>query len=242
MKELWKVGELAKSTGLTVRTLHHYDQIGLLKPSNRTSSGYRLYCKNDIERLQQILSLRSLGFSLEQIKSCFNGTKLSPLEIIEMHLEQVRKEIKVQEKLRDQLERIARDLKIHRNITVEKFIKFIEVIKLAEKYPFTPEQMEKIKKQGELLGQEKIQEVQKEWPDLIAKVTAEMEKGTPPSDPKVQKIAKRWRELVNMFTGGDTGIESTLAKRYKEAPGYAEKFGMSQKLFDYVGQAMKALK
>ena len=68
MQSSWKVGELASLTGLTVRTLHHYDEINLLKPCEYTDSGHRLYGEEDIIRLQQILSLRQLGFSLEEIK------------------------------------------------------------------------------------------------------------------------------------------------------------------------------
>ena len=67
-QRLWKVGELAERTGLTVRTLHHYDAIGLLSPSGRTGSnhgsGHRLYTAADVARLQQILSLKMLGFSI----------------------------------------------------------------------------------------------------------------------------------------------------------------------------------
>ena len=60
--EALKVGELARRTGLTVRTLHHYDAIGLLRPSLHTEAGYRLYTAGDIARLQQVISLRQLGF------------------------------------------------------------------------------------------------------------------------------------------------------------------------------------
>ena len=66
--EALKVGELAQRTGLTVRTLHHYDAIGLLRPSLHTEAGYRLYTARDIVRLQQVLSLRQLGFSLDEIR------------------------------------------------------------------------------------------------------------------------------------------------------------------------------
>ena len=76
-ERLWKVGELAARTGLTVRTLHHYDAIGLLCPSGRTGSahgsGHRLYTGADVERLHQILCLKQLGFegALKPIKvSC----------------------------------------------------------------------------------------------------------------------------------------------------------------------------
>ncbi|MBF2016646.1 MAG: MerR family transcriptional regulator [Rivularia sp. T60_A2020_040] len=58
-----KIGKLAKQTGISVRTLHYYDEIGLLSPSGRTEADYRLYAEADIVRLQQIISLRQLGFS-----------------------------------------------------------------------------------------------------------------------------------------------------------------------------------
>lgn len=61
------VGDVAKLTGVSVRTLHHYDQIGLLRPSSRSPSGYRLYTTADLERLQEILFFRELGFDLDGI-------------------------------------------------------------------------------------------------------------------------------------------------------------------------------
>ena len=63
------VGTVARQAGVTVRTLHHYDEIGLVSPSDRTHSGYRLYGRDDIARLQEVLFFRELGFSLEEIKS-----------------------------------------------------------------------------------------------------------------------------------------------------------------------------
>ncbi len=61
------VGEVSALAGITVRTLHHYDERGLLSPSRRTESGYRLYSERDLERLQEILGWRALGFSLDEI-------------------------------------------------------------------------------------------------------------------------------------------------------------------------------
>ncbi|TQS40607.1 MerR family transcriptional regulator [Cryptosporangium phraense] len=63
----WSVGQVAASSGITVRTLHHYEAIGLLVPRGRTSSGYRQYSYDDLERLQRILAYRRLGFGLEEI-------------------------------------------------------------------------------------------------------------------------------------------------------------------------------
>src|SRR6185437_14363988 len=61
-KKSWKIGELANETGLTVRALHHYDQIGLLKPSQETEGGHRVYSTVDVEKLQKIMTLKQLGF------------------------------------------------------------------------------------------------------------------------------------------------------------------------------------
>jgi MerR family transcriptional regulator, thiopeptide resistance regulator len=63
----YSVGQVARYAGISVRTLHHYHQIGLLEPGGRTGSGYRRYAERDLERLQQVLFYRELGFPLEEI-------------------------------------------------------------------------------------------------------------------------------------------------------------------------------
>src|SRR5690625_6661432 len=68
MKEFWKVGELATLTGLTIRTLRYYDQINLFSPSRYTESGHRLYIKSNLTRLQQLLALKQIVLSLDEIK------------------------------------------------------------------------------------------------------------------------------------------------------------------------------
>ncbi|MDQ4027695.1 MAG: MerR family DNA-binding transcriptional regulator, partial [Actinomycetota bacterium] len=62
----WKIGDLARETGLTVRTLHHYDEVGLLRPSARTEAGHRLYDENGVKRLYRILALRQIGLRLDE--------------------------------------------------------------------------------------------------------------------------------------------------------------------------------
>jgi DNA-binding transcriptional MerR regulator len=63
------VGDVARLAGVSVRTLHHYDEVGLLEPSDRSDAGYRLYTTEDLERLQQILFYKELGFTLEEIRT-----------------------------------------------------------------------------------------------------------------------------------------------------------------------------
>ena len=69
----WYVKDLSKLTGVSVQTLHHYDRIDLLKPSLRSSNGYRVYSEKDLLQLQQIIALKFFGFELSQIKELLTG-------------------------------------------------------------------------------------------------------------------------------------------------------------------------
>lgn len=235
-----KVGQLARRTGLSVRTLHYYDEIGLLSPTQHTESGHRLYSDSDIARLQQIMSLKQLGLSLEAIQECLDRPGFSPRQVIELHLAQVREQIEMQCRLRDRLEAVASGLRQTGQVSVEALIELIEEVKKMETQ-FTPEQMEKIKEQGRIYGEEHIRQVEQEWPQLIEKVRSEMDNGTDPSDERVQALARRWRELVNQFTGGDPGIEKVLRNRYQEDPTAGGRVDPRMlEYMEYINKAMEA--
>jgi DNA-binding transcriptional MerR regulator len=74
----WTVGELARLAGVTVRTLHHYDRLGLVRPSERTAAGYRSYDVHDLDRLQQVLLYRELGFPLEEVATVLDDPEADP--------------------------------------------------------------------------------------------------------------------------------------------------------------------
>lgn len=77
----YTVGELASMAGITVRTLHHYDEIGLLEPSSRTPSGYRIYDDNGVDRLRTILTYRELGLSLDETREAIEGDTTNTLRL-----------------------------------------------------------------------------------------------------------------------------------------------------------------
>jgi DNA-binding transcriptional MerR regulator len=213
--EALKVGELAKRTGLTVRTLHHYDEIGLLKPSMHSEAGYRLYTAADVARLQQVLSLRQLGFSLEEVRDCLNRPGFAPLEVIRLHLARLREQIELQRKLCERLEAIAASFRTAEEVSADEFLQAMEVMTMIEKY-FTPEQHEWIKSRREEAGEEATRQMQEEWAELIAAVRAEMDAGTDPKDAKVQMLAKRWVSMVQRTTGGDPAVEQALKRLWDE--------------------------
>jgi DNA-binding transcriptional MerR regulator len=234
-----KVGELAKQTGISVRTLHYYDEIGLLSPSGRTESDYRLYAEADIVRLQQIMSLRQLGFSLLEIKECLQKPDFSLHHTIQLHITHLREEIELSQKLLHRLETI--DSHATKSINIEDLIQTIEAMTMFEKY-YTPEQLETLKQRRESLGEERIHQVENEWEKLIAQARAEMEKGTDPASESVQNIAKRWRQLIDEFTGGNPGIEQSLNTMYQQEGVEAASRGMGDTaLWEYMGRAIALL-
>jgi DNA-binding transcriptional MerR regulator len=135
MPQHWKVGDLAKLTGLTVRTLRFYDQIGLFSPSGHSDSGHRLYNQDDIKQLHQILSLKYLGLSLEEIQSVLKGHTNTPSDIMDIQIERVRKNIKTGQKLLAELERVAERMNHQEPPSVDEFISLLETMKMShEKY------------------------------------------------------------------------------------------------------------
>ncbi|MEF9922154.1 MAG: MerR family transcriptional regulator, partial [Anaerovoracaceae bacterium] len=82
-----KINEVAKLTGVTVRTLHYYDEIGLLKPSKVTDAGYRIYDEKAMETLQQILFFRELEFPLNEIKGIMSNPNYNREDTLLKHRE-----------------------------------------------------------------------------------------------------------------------------------------------------------
>jgi DNA-binding transcriptional MerR regulator len=214
----FKVGELARRTGLTIRTLHHYDEIGLLKPSLHTESGHRLYTAADVARLQQILSLRQLGFSLEEIQGCLDQPGFSPLEVIRLHVARLREQIEMERGLCERLEALSRYFQPAADISAEAFLQTIEVMAMIANY-YTPEQLESMRKRCEeakAAGRDLAKEGTAAWEALFADVRAAMKQGLDPAHPKAQELGKRRQALIDAFTGGDKGIEQNLTRLWTE--------------------------
>ena len=104
MEKLYSTGEFAKIAGVTIRTIRYYDKIGLLKPTKVLNNGYRRYCNNDLITLQKIVSLKQLGFSLEEIypliqesaSGPFSYRFPEPLTGFSHHLKELQSEVHLQ--------------------------------------------------------------------------------------------------------------------------------------------------
>jgi DNA-binding transcriptional MerR regulator len=237
----WKVGELAKRTGLTVRTLHHYEEIGLLPPSERTQKGHRLYGPADVERLQKIVGMRQLGFSLEEIRRALDDGATLDL-VLDKQIQHMRQRIEMEQELCRRLEAARRLLRSTGKVSVDALIDAVELTMKIESH-YSPEQLEYLKRRRAELGEHRIKEVEAEWPKLIAAVRAEMEKGTDPSSETMKKLAAQWAGLIREFTGGNEGVRQAASNAFAsqiDQPGGFQ--GIDRELAEYVGRAIKAVK
>ena len=234
--EMMKIGQLAKQARLTVRTLHHYDEIGLLSPAHRTAAGYRLYRSEDVERLTQILLLRRLDLSLSEIREALARPESSLQQTIGQQILHLKERIDFQTQLVRRLEAIYQRLEKTERVSVDQLTRLMEMMNMFEKY-YTPEQLDYLEKRKEELGEEKIRQAESEWPQLIARMQEEMAKGTDPSSETVQTLARRWQELIDEFTGGDEGIVASLQNMYGQEPKLRQQMGMDPGLMEYLGKA-----
>src|SRR5262245_45017727 len=241
--EALKVGELARRTGLTIRTLHHYDEIGLLKPSLHTEAGYRLYTAADIARLQQVLSLRQLGSSWKEVRDCLDRPGFAPLEVIRLHVARLREQIELQRKLCERLEALAEHFCTAEEVSADEFLYTIEAMTMIESY-YTPEQMESFRRrsaEAAATGVDLAQQGTVAWQELLAQLKVEMDRGTDPADPKVQALEKRRQTLVSAFSGGDKAIEQNLKRMWTEqGDKLCAQFGIDPQLMAYLGKAADA--
>jgi DNA-binding transcriptional MerR regulator len=219
-----KIGELARRTGVTIRTLHYYDDIGLLSASQHSIAGHRIYGLREVTRLQQIRSLQQLGFGLKEIQTMLASKSHSPLHVVEMHLARAKEHIAEQQKLCERLESLAQSMRT-RKVSVDQLIETIEVMNMFEKY-YTKEQLDELKQRADALGEEGMRQAQQDWAALIEEVRVEMENGTDPLSPQVVAKARRWRALIEAFTGGNPAIEKSLKTMYQNEPVHEKIQGM----------------
>ncbi len=128
---MWKVGELARATGLTIRALHHYDDIGLLVPG-RTHSGHRVYSHTDVERLYRVLALRGIGMALDEIGAVLDDEGVSLIDTVRRHVAAVERDIEQRRGLLDRLRTMLDALERSSTPTVAELVEAVEAMTVVE--------------------------------------------------------------------------------------------------------------
>lgn len=217
-ENLYQASEFAALTGVTVRTLHHYDRLGLLRPTRRTRAGYRLYGERDFARLQQVLTLKFIGLSLKEIKALLDRKSLDLAGVLGLQRE-------ILEARRRQVEMALEAVKCAEAVATksdrpdwEAFRKIVEVITMQQDYEwvkkyYTEEQLADLERRG---TPEVLERGQREWQKLLAEVNEAVAEGLDPASERAQALAARWSALIEDFTGGDPGIRENLKRLYAD--------------------------
>lgn len=236
--QTWRIGDLARAAGVTVRALRHYDQIGLLCPSGRSESKQRLYSVADVERLYRICVLRGLGVPLREIGAALRDEQDGLRAAARRHLERVERQIDQQHRLHTRLMQLLATLETGTEPAPQQLFLAMEAMNMLEKH-YTTEQLAGLEQRRRAVGEQVMRQAEQEWLDLIASVDAARRAGLEPASPVVQELARRWSALTVTFTGGDQDILDALQQMYEsEGAERASRGAVTSEVMQYMQQAM----
>jgi DNA-binding transcriptional MerR regulator len=215
------VGAVAALTGVSVRTLHHYDHIGLVVPSVRTPAGYRGYTDADIERLHLVLVYRSVGMPLDEIRTLLDNSGADVLEHLrrqhELLLEQA-------ERLQHTIKAVEELMNAHREgiqLTAEEQVEIFGTTAVSEEYAAEAEE-----RWGETdawkQSQQRVSQFSKQdWIAIKAEGDALLEAlaqakrgGVQPGSPEANELAARHRASIERFYDCGDEMHRNLVEMY----------------------------
>ena len=226
MASAYQVHDFAKRAGVTVRALHHYDRLGLLKPSGRTEAGYRLYTDRDFVRLEQIVALKFIGFPLSKIRELLDRKGLDLAETLGEQRRIIGAKRDHLDRAVQAIERAEQAVATGKPSDWEPFRKIIEVIQMQtrkdwmKKY-YTEEQLADLK---ERWSPEVQAESELGWAALARDTEAAIARGEDPVSEVGRNLAFRRQELQRQFTGGDPEMEKSLQKLYADQNNWPQSF------------------
>jgi len=230
--------------GVTVRALHHYDRMGLLK-ARRTGTGYRSYNVHDLERLEQIVALKFLGIPLRQMKGLLDRECLALPDALR------RQRLVLEEKRRLLDRAIAAIRKAEERPDSADLRKIIEVIEMQNntdwfRQHYSEEARQNLEQRAQQWTPELQEQVSRQWAELFRDV--EMILDQDPAGQPAQALAARWQALVRGFTGGDPGVAAGLRKVYADRANWPADIEehmrafSDQRIWEFMGKALGCAK
>lgn len=239
----YTVGELAQRAGLTVRTLHHYEHLGLLRPAGRSDAGYRRYGEADVLRLHRVLALRDAGLPLKAIVPLLDGEAPRPLaEVLQGQIEQIEAQLLAQETLLQTLRNAERRLALHGDggDALQVLLDAMQIRRVHERW-FSPTQMRALRQRWETLPVAERDAVEAAWPRLVSEAHAAMAAGLDPGSAPVQALVRRWLALQRQFVDMAPGMEDTMRRMYAEEPELSRQSGITPDLIAYLRRSKATL-
>ena len=226
---LLKVGELAKRSGITIRMLHHFDAIDLLKPSARSEAGYRLYNMDDIGRLHAIQALRQTGLSLREIGDLLlKGQEPLPL-IIGRQISVLEHEIEQATELRERLQLLKSTLTDGNAPDAGDWLSMLSSMSAYGKHFKASEIKDILQRWKQMCAK---------WQPLVVDVRDAMRKKLRPDALEVQPLARRWMDLTARWMKGDTEMMQRWQDMYLREPAAQGRHGIDLEMVIYIDKAV----
>lgn len=224
-----KVGELARRAGVTVRALHHYDSIGLLRPSGRSEGGYRLYGPEDVARLHGIQTLRQLGVPLAEVGPLLDGGAGALEAALARQIAALDEQMARTQALRERLGVMRLVLADGRQPPLDDWLASLSMMSACEQHFSAGELHRAFSRWKPFEG---------EWPPLVRAIRAAMDRGVPTGAAELQPLALRWIDLATGWTDGDVEFLGRWGRMLREQPGLLPRAGMDLALIDYIDEAI----
>lgn len=226
-KRRWRIGELAAATGVTVRTLHHYEQLGLLPSVGRTEGGHRLYGSEGIAKIYQIRALKGLGLSLAETALVLSG-RASLVEVLRAHTAQVDAQIERLQLLHDRLS----SLLSHAGCALaeDDLLTALEAMSRIEHHSQTHTSV----------LEETAEQRRLRWQEIRDALRICASAGFEASDPRTLEVARRAHRLIEEFSSGDPAVRTALSYIRSHCPP-RELHGWDPQLMRYLQSALTKL-
>ncbi|MFI6758984.1 MerR family transcriptional regulator [Micromonospora sp. NPDC050417] len=242
------VGMVARLAGVTVRTLHHYDEIGLLSPSGRTSAGYRRYDDNDLDRLQQILFYRELGFPLEEIATIIDDPSSNPTEHLRRQHELLSGRIGRLREMVSAIELAMEAKRVGIQLTPEERFEVFgdfnpddHAAEAEERWGGTDAYRESNRRAGQYTKEDWLRNKAEnaEWGERLV---ALMDSGAPADGPQAMALAEEHRQLVTRwFYECSYEVHTGLADMYLTDPRFTAYYeNIAPGMAAYLSEAIHA--
>ena len=227
---LIQVGELAKRAGITVRTLHHYEQTGVLLPSARSAAGYRLYNLADVQRLHMIQALAKAGLELAEIRDYLEQESLSLTELLDAQITLLDKQLRSIHTLRDRLVELRAGLLDDATPDLESWLQTLELMNMYDRW-FSKEELQQL---PFAVQKDALSAI---WSGLVAEANALLEYHIPVTDERAKDLATRWMERLEQDTAGKPEFLTRLNEMHSVEPQMQVQTGITPEMTDYITRA-----
>lgn len=239
MSEFYRVAEFARLAGVTVRALQYYDRIGLLAPSGSTEGGHRLYQRRDLLRLQQILTLKWMGFKLDQIKELLESPEYELRTALRFQKAAIDSQIAQLQIASQALEQALKLKNLEAGMLKNEAVSsVIRAVTTPEELPhYSEEAWAGIITRGMNYTQADFQRFAEDWQKLYEEFEEMMH--LPPDSAPVQELAATMHSYLELFTAGDKETEAGLRRSWEagDVPQAAKEMS-NPALQNYMNEAM----